>query len=281
MTVNLQQLYERFLAHPRVITDSRKVVSDSIFFALKGANFDGNTFALQALEQGAVFAVVDDQELLKHADERLLWVEDVLKSLQQLGRHHRDQFDIPVIGITGSNGKTTTKELISAVLSTQYKTHFTQGNYNNHIGVPLTLLGMPTDTEVAVIEMGANHVGEIDFLCNIAHPTHGIITNIGKAHLEGFGGIEGVKVAKSELYRYLEAYRGIAFVNRDEQYLEALAGHKLRSIYYLKSENPDREVADYEVKFISCDPYVQLAFLSWREEMIEAQSNLIGIYNFN
>jgi len=186
-----------------------------------------------------------------------------------------------VIGITGSNGKTTTKELISAVLSTQYKTHFTKGNFNNHIGVPLTLLEIPMDTEIAVIEMGANHVGEIDFLCKIAQPTHGIITNIGKAHLEGFGSLEGVKKAKSELYVHLTTFKGIAFINRNENYLLDLAAEKLRKIFYLRSENPNKEIADYEVKFISCDPYVKVAFLSWREELIEAQSQLIGAYNFN
>jgi len=280
MTTSKEQLLEFFLAHPKVVTDSRKIAEGSIFFALKGENFDGNQFAKQALEKGAAYAVIDDATQVK-SDERLLLVKDVLTSLQELANLYRQRFDIPLIGITGSNGKTTTKELISTVLSTQYKTHFTKGNFNNHIGVPLTLLEIPMDTEVAVIEMGANHVGEIDFLCNIAQPTHGIITNIGKAHLEGFGSLEGVKKAKSELYRYLTSFRGIAFVNRDENYLLDLAAEKLRKIFYLRSENPNKEVAEYEVKFISCDPYVKVAFLSWREELIEAQSQLIGAYNFN
>ncbi|MEM1121336.1 MAG: UDP-N-acetylmuramoyl-tripeptide--D-alanyl-D-alanine ligase, partial [Bacteroidota bacterium] len=208
-------------------------------------------------------------------------VKDVLQSLQQLAHHHRKQFDIPIIAITGSNGKTTTKELISAVLGSHYPTHFTKGNFNNHIGVPLTLLAMSADTEVAIIEMGANHVGEIAFLCEIAAPTHGLITNIGKAHLEGFGGIEGVKKGKGELYRYLEKHKGLAFVNKSEQYLTEIAGSVLYKVFYTESLLPDLNVPIFETKLVAADPFVKIAYLSKKGVPQVIQSQLIGAYNFN
>jgi len=218
--MTIAALYKIYLDHPNVCTDSRKIESSCLFFALKGESFDGNQFAVQSIQQGAAFAIVDDTALDKH--KQLILVEDVLTTLQQLAHHHRKQFEIPVIGITGTNGKTTTKELISTVLESHYPTHYTKGNFNNHIGVPLTLLAMPANTEVAVIEMGANHVGEIDFLCQIAAPTHGLITNVGEAHLEGFGSFEGVKTAKGELYKYLEENKGLAFINKNEEYLQEI-----------------------------------------------------------
>lgn len=186
-----EELYQLYLQHPIISTDTRKIAPGSLFFALKGDKFDANTFAKQAIEAGAAYAVIDNAAY--HLGDRYLFVEDVLTTLQDLARHHRRQLNIPVIGLTGTNGKTTTKELINAVLSQHFKTQATQGNLNNHIGVPLTILTINTTHEAAVIEMGANHQKEIELLCSISQPSHGMITNVGKAHLEGFGGIEGVK----------------------------------------------------------------------------------------
>jgi UDP-N-acetylmuramoyl-tripeptide--D-alanyl-D-alanine ligase len=272
-----EHLYEIYLQNPEITTDTRKLSHGCFFFALKGDNFDGNKFAASALESGASYAVVDDATVC--LSERYLLVEDVLSSLQALAKHHRKQFDIPVIGITGSNGKTTTKELLSVVLSTHYSTHYTKGNFNNHIGVPLTLLSMPKETEVAVIEMGANHVGEIDFLCNIALPTHGIITNIGKAHLEGFGGLEGVKKAKSELYRFLQKTKGLVFINKDEKYLTQLSKVNDKKIFYKATT----EVKDtnYTTKLVEEFPFLSVQFETDQKEMITINSQLIGRYNFN
>lgn len=218
--MTIEQLYLLFLQHSEIVTDSRLVTSGSLFFALKGDRFDGNEYARMALEHGASFAIIDDSRY--YIDDRTILVEDVLATLQQLANHHRTRFRIPVLAITGTNGKTTTKELILAVLSRKYKTLATTGNLNNHIGVPLTLLKITPETEIAIIEMGANHPGEIDALCHIAEPAYGIITNIGKAHLEGFGGFEGVVSTKTELYRYLGSHQGIAFVNTGNP---ILAGH--------------------------------------------------------
>lgn len=272
-------LYQIYLNHPVVTTDSRNVPQGALFFALRGDNFDGNRFAAQALADGAAFAVVDDPSVC--SDSRFLLVEDTLAALQALGRHHRRQFEIPVIAITGSNGKTTTKELVSAVLSSHYPTHFTRGNFNNHIGLPLTLLSMPPQTEVAVIEMGANHQGEIELLCTLAEPTHGLITNIGKAHLEGFGGVEGVKKGKSELYRYLAANNGMAFINKNEAFLEELAAPVPKKLYYTKSDAPTVANEYYETQLLAADPFVRVAFLSESGELVEVVSQLIGTYNFN
>ena len=229
--ISTETLYQHFLAYPSICTDTRKISPDCLFFGLVGPRFDGQAFALQALEQGAAYAVVQDPELARK-DERLLCVPDTLLALQQLATHHRKQLLVPVLGLTGSNGKTTTKELIATVLQTRYHALYTQGNLNNHIGVPLSLLQATVEHEILVIEMGANHQGEIDALCRIAQPTHGLITNIGKAHLEGFGGIEGVKKGKSELYRYLAETGGTAFVNRDARYLEELSVPVQNRIFY-------------------------------------------------
>ena len=276
--MRIQGLYELYLRHPQVVIDSRKVESGSLFFAIKGERFDGNRFAANALEAGAAYAVVDDPAVAK--GERFILVKDSLQTLQELARRHRRQFLIPVIGITGSNGKTTTKELVAAVLGSHYRLHFTQGNLNNHIGVPLTLLAMKPDIEVAVIEMGANHQGEIDFLCRIAEPTHGLITNIGKAHLEGFGGIEGVKKGKSELYRFLAETDGMAFINRDERFLEGLAAPVKKKAFYRRSENPSPSERDFEIKLLATKPFVRVAFIDSQAREYRIDSNLIGAYNF-
>ncbi len=279
MKSTLDYIYSIYQQHSIVCTDTRKIQTDVLFFALKGSNFNGNHYAKEALEKGAAFAVIDEIEYQEN--DRYLLVDDVLATLQALARHHRRQFDIPILAITGSNGKTTTKELVSSVLSAHYRTHFTKGNFNNHIGVPLTLLEMPLDTEIAVIEMGANHQKEIDFLCHIAEPTHGLITNIGKAHLEGFGGIEGVKKGKSELYRYLHAQKGVLFVNQDEAHLKELSKDMLRVIPYGKSADPSMDTRMLEVSFLSKTPFLKAAFLAPDGILYTVESQLVGAYNFN
>ncbi len=210
-------LYAQFLSYPSIETDSRKIKKGDIFFALKGPNFNGNNYAAQALADGAAFCVVDEATGIN--DERIIQVNDCLETLQLLAKKHREQFQIPFIAITGSNGKTTTKELVHAVLSSSYKTYTTVGNLNNHIGIPLTILKIKADAEIAVIEMGANHQKEIEGYCIYAMPTHGMITNCGKAHLEGFGGEEGVRKGKGELFDYLRKKSGTAFIYKDYDYL--------------------------------------------------------------
>lgn len=217
--MDIPSLYSIYQEFPLISTDTRKIVPGSIFFALKGVQFDGNAFALQAIREGAAYAVVSDSSLV---GERLIHVEDSLLTLQSLANYHRHQIQVPVLAITGSNGKTTTKELVTTVLSGKFKVHATAGNLNNHIGVPLTLLGITPDVEFVVCEMGANHGGEIASLCSIAEPTHGLITNIGKAHLEGFGSLEGVKKAKGELFDYLITHHGVGFVNTDDPNLREI-----------------------------------------------------------
>lgn len=219
MTITV--LYQLYLQHPSIQTDTRKLKKGDIFFALKGPNFNANLFAVKALEAGASYAVID--EPVDVADSRLILVEDVLQTLQALAGHHRKQFNIPFIAITGSNGKTTTKELVYTVLASHFKTYTTQGNLNNHIGVPLTLLSIPPDAEMAVIEMGANHQKEIEGYCVYTAPTHGIISNCGKAHLEGFGGIEGVRKGKGELYDYIRLHNGTIFRYNDYDYLHEMS----------------------------------------------------------
>lgn len=219
--MTIEQLYELFIQYPSVETDTRKLKEGDLFFALSGPNFNGNDFAMKAIEAGAAYAIVDEE--IPNADGRIIKVDTVLDSLQLLAKHHREQFDIPFIAITGSNGKTTTKELVSTVLASHYKTYTTQGNLNNHIGIPLTLLRVRKDAAFAVIEMGANHQKEIESYCEYVEPTHGIITNCGKAHLEGFGGIEGVKKGKGELFDYLRAHNGTAFIFNDYDYLQQMS----------------------------------------------------------
>ncbi len=221
---SIEALYSIYTKHPSVVTDTRKLKLGDLYFALKGPNFNGNAFAIQALEQGAAYAIVDEEIPNSLAfQERILFVDDVLTTLQALAKYHRQQFNIPFIGITGSNGKTTTKELVYAVLASHFKTYTTQGNLNNHIGVPLTLLSIPKDAEMAVIEMGANHLHEIESYCSYTLPTHGMITNCGKAHLEGFGSEAGVKKGKGELFDFLSAHNGTAFVMEDYDYLQTMS----------------------------------------------------------
>jgi UDP-N-acetylmuramoyl-tripeptide--D-alanyl-D-alanine ligase len=227
--VSIQHIHKIFLDSKGVCTDSRKDVREKLFFALSGENFNGNIFAEQAVKNGAAAAVIDDPAFKKN--DKFILVENTLDTLQKLARFHREQFNIPFIGITGTNGKTTTKELVAAVLASRFSIIATRGNYNNHIGVPLTLLSVRPDTEIAVIEMGANHRGEIKALCEIARPTHGIITNIGKAHLEGFGSFEGVVKTKSELYDFLKKNNGTAFVNAKDSLLTELSKDLRRVLY--------------------------------------------------
>ncbi len=228
--MTIEALYQHYLAHTGIATDTRKIQTGDIFFALKGPNFNGNVFAMQALEAGASLAVTDEDT--GATDERIVRVPDVLTALQQLAHHHRKQFSIPFLAITGSNGKTTTKELVSAVLATTFKVYATVGNLNNHIGIPLTILSVKKDAEIAVIEMGANHQKEIESYCVYTEPTHGLITNCGKAHLEGFGGEAGVKKGKGELYQYLAAHNGTVFLMNDYDYLREMAQPIARQVTY-------------------------------------------------
>ncbi|TRX51628.1 UDP-N-acetylmuramoyl-tripeptide--D-alanyl-D-alanine ligase [Fulvivirga sp. M361] len=262
-------LYQHFLDHPEVCTDTRRIAKGSVFFALKGPNFDANAFAAEALYKGAALAVVDDPSVVK--DDRYFLVEDVLKALQDLARHHRDQLKIPVIGLTGSNGKTTTKELINVVLSTRYLTVATHGNLNNHIGVPLTILSIKPEHEMAIVEMGANHVGEIALLSSIAKPSHGLITNIGKAHLEGFGGIEGVIRGKSELYQHLIQCNGVVWINSHSHELSNMAKRFEAPLMY--PDNGDY----YHCELVGVEPFLKVK----NEEGDLIQTQLTGKYNFD
>lgn len=234
--MSIEEIYQRFKNSNKVCTDTRKIEKYDLFFALKGDNFNGNKFAHQAISNGANYAIIDEEEF--NTSDQCILVKDVLATLQELANFHRRTFDIPVIALTGSNGKTTNKELLKAALSRKYKMHATQGNLNNHIGVPLTLLSMPADTEIAIIEMGANHQKEIEELCKIAEPSHGYITNIGKAHLEGFGGVEGIKKGKGELYDFLKESEGYVFVNeKDTVLLEMLKSRQIiKSVFYGKDD---------------------------------------------
>lgn len=231
----IEQLYQAYLASHTVTTDSRNITPGCLFFAFKGEHFDGNAYAPQALEQGAALCIISDASY--RTDDRCIVVPDVLKALQELAREHRRHLTIPIIGITGTNGKTTTKELVHAVLAKRYKTSATKGNFNNHLGVPLTLLSIPEATELAIVEMGANHPGEIESLCGIADPDCGLITNVGRAHLEGFGSFEGVVQTKTELYRWLAGKHGLVFVNSDNERLMHEA-EKLSTIPGLRSFIP-------------------------------------------
>ena len=271
LSEQIEHIYSLYLLHPQICTDSRKAEKDSLFFALKGDNFDGNEYAAQAINDGSSFAVIDDPTIAD-GDQYIL-VDDVLKSLQALATHHRDQLEIPVICLTGTNGKTTTKELTAEVLERKYKVASTRGNFNNHIGVPLSILSIGNDAEIAVIELGANHIGEIAFLCDIAKPTHGLITNIGKAHLEGFGDLEGVKKAKSELYQFLKTVDGCAFVNKDNSLLMELIDG-LQTVTYGLGEGRYCQGV-----LIDSENYLKLSFQKELGVLQEINSKLIGAYN--
>lgn len=262
----IEQLYKIYLQHPSVQTDTRKLKKDDIFFALKGPSFNGNQFAQQALDTGASCVVVDEDTGIN--DSRIFRVDDVLAALQQLAGYHRSKFNIPFIAITGSNGKTTTKELVHTVLSSAYKTYTTQGNLNNHIGIPLTLLSVRSDAEMAVIEMGANHLKEIEGYCVYTAPTHGIITNCGKAHLEGFGSLEGVRKGKGELYDYLRTHKGTAFVMWDYDYLRDMSKGIPSVVTYGTSD------ANTVGTIRKSEPFLEV---SVGDKII--QSKLVGEYN--
>ena len=262
--IQIEVLYSIFQQHPEVTTDSRNCPAGSIFFALKGESFDGNAYARQALESGCSYAVIDEPEYMNHLDYRMILVPDALEALQQLANYHRRQLQIPIIGVTGTNGKTTTKELIAAVLGKKYNVLYTQGNFNNHIGVPKTLLRLTRQHEMAVIEMGANHPGEIRTLVNIVEPDYGIITNVGKAHLLGFGSFEGVIRTKGELYDYLRGHGGKAFINENNEHLMGIADG-LELIRYGNNG-----------QLIDCNPY-----LHFQLGDNEVQTRLIGAYNID
>jgi UDP-N-acetylmuramoyl-tripeptide--D-alanyl-D-alanine ligase len=268
--MNIEQLYQFYLHYPSVQTDTRKLKEGDIFFALKGPSFNGNQFALQALKAGAAYAVVDEN--IDADNDRLILVDDVLTTLQELAKHHRQQFSIPFIAITGSNGKTTTKELVNTVLSAHYKTYTTQGNLNNHIGIPITLLSIKKDAEMAVIEMGANHQGEIASYCQYVLPTHGIITNCGKAHLEGFGGEEGVRKGKGELFDHLKSNNGTAFIFSDYDYLQDMS-KGIKTIFRYGTST-----GDVQGKAISSEAFLSIKFTEGTG-LQQLNTHLVGEYN--
>lgn len=258
-----------FLKCKSVSIDTRKIEKDSMFFAIKGENFDANTFAAQAIELGALFVVIDNAAYA--IDDRTILVENSLETLQELAKYHRAYLKLPIIALTGSNGKTTTKELINVVLSQKYKTKATVGNLNNHIGVPLTLLSFTKDTEIGIVEMGANHKKEIAFLCDLAQPDFGYITNFGKAHLEGFGGVEGVIIGKSEMYQYLAKENKIAFVNLEDP-IQIEKSEGIESFTF----GVNKAQANLEIKSIKANPFVVIEY-----DNFNVESHLIGLYNAN
>lgn len=267
--MNISALYNLYLQHPQITTDSRNVKPGDLYFALKGDKFNGNQFALESLEKGAAYAIVDED--VAAANTSLIRVPDVLTTLQQLAAYHRNQFTIPFIAITGSNGKTTTKELVSAVLASHFITYTTQGNLNNHIGIPLTILRIKPDAQIAVIEMGANHQHEIAGYCNYTQPTHGVITNCGKAHLEGFGGEEGVKKGKGELFDFLSTHNGTAFAFAEYDYLKSLSQYVPTIIWYGTSSGIVQGKVKHAVPFLQVD-------ISGAIEITVA-THLVGNYN--
>lgn len=264
----IEKIYKLYKTAYTVTTDSRTITQGCVFVALKGEHFDGNDFALNVAEEGiAACVIADRKDLPQH--ERLFVVEDSLKALQELANYHRKQLDTPIIGITGTNGKTTTKELVSAVLAKKYNILFTQGNFNNQLGVPLTLLRIKPDTELAVIEMGASHPGDINELTSIGEPNYGMITNIGRAHLRDFGGYEGVIKTKNEMYQYIAAHKGLLFVNKDNELLMDLS-KSINKVTYGTSND-----ADIQGKLLSANPYLSV---EWNGKKIDTQ--LVGDYNF-
>lgn len=267
--MTIPEIHSLFLDCGSVVTDTRKIQPGSLFVALKGERFDANAFAAEALEKGAAYAIIDNPSYF--IDRRTILVEDSLTALQQLARFHRQYLRLPVIALTGSNGKTTTKELINVVLSKKYATKATVGNLNNHIGVPLTLLSFDGKTQIGIVEMGANHQKEIELLCEIAQPDYGYITNFGKAHLEGFGGVEGVIKGKSEMYAYLAQNHKTAFVNLDDP----IQNEKTAGINRITFSRADLKATVY-IKKVSADPFVSVAF-----DDVAAKSHLIGLYNAN
>ena len=266
-----EKIYQLFKDFPVVSTDSRKIKKSSIFFALKGDNFNGNKFAADALKKGAAYSIIDEKEFV--TSDRTILVNNVLKTLQDIANLHRKELGIPILSITGTNGKTTTKELVAEVLSQKFKVSFTEGNLNNHIGVPLTLLKMNAETQFGVIEMGANHPGEIAELCNITEPDFGIITNIGKAHLEGFGSFEGVKKTKAELFNFIKEKNGTFFFNSDNPILENLTRNYKNNISF-GSKN-----ANLTGELLQSPPFVHIK-TNFEKGVLYLNTNLIGNYNF-
>ena len=266
--MEIEKIYQKYSGNKKISTDTRQITPDSLFFALKGEKFNANEFAEESLKKGASYAVIDEEKFRKN--DRFILVPDVLATLQKLARYHRDQLKIPVLALTGSNGKTTSKELVHAVLSKKFNTHATKGNLNNHIGVPLTILSIETSTEIAVVEMGANHVGEIALLCAIANPTHGFITNIGKAHIGTFGGFENIIRGKSELFQHLIETGGKVFVNsQNPVFANMIKRFRDPVLYPSKGDY-------YHAELVGADPMVKIK--TDNGEMV--QTNLIGAYNF-
>ena len=270
--MSIIDLYDLFIHNPQITTDSRNCPKGSIFFALKGDKFDGNQYAGKALASGCVYAVIDNPDY--YIGEPTILVDNVLKTLQQLAHHHRKVLGLPIIGITGTNGKTTTKELLAAVLSTKFNLLYTEGNFNNHIGVPLTLLRLTHDHEMAVIEMGASHPGDIKEFVDIVHPNYGIITNVGRAHLEGFGSFEGVIRTKGELYDYIRRSKGKIFIKKENEYLQSIA----KGIEQITYGNGDDAFASGQV--VSCDPFL---VFNWKQQgkLHTVETHMIGSYNLD
>jgi UDP-N-acetylmuramoyl-tripeptide--D-alanyl-D-alanine ligase len=268
---DIAALYQLYLQHPNITTDTRNIQPGDIFFALKGPSFNGNLFATKALEMGAAYAVIDEADCA--IGDKTILTDDVLTTLQALAKYHRQRLNIPVIAITGSNGKTTTKELVHAVLSTTFKTYTTQGNLNNHIGIPLTLLRIKPDAELAVIEMGANHLYEIASYCTYALPTHGMITNCGKAHLEGFGSIEGVRKGKGELFDHLRLTDGTAFVCDDFDYFHEMA-KRLPHVKWYGTEHG--EITGHALQ---SEPFLRVEINTGFDFPLTLHTNLVGGYN--
>ena len=295
--MEIKELYNLYQQHPCITTDSRDCPEGSIFLALKGESFDGNKFALQALGKGCAYAIIDDKAILGNlgdpriSSDRLILVDDCLQTFKDLAREHRRQFGIPVIGITGTNGKTTTKELVAAVLSQKYNVLYTQGNFNNDVGVPKTLFRLTKEHEIAVIEMGASHPGDIKTLVETAEPTCGLITNVGRAHLQGFGSFEGVIKTKCELYDFLRTREdGLIFINADNEYLMDQIGDDEEIWITPYSTSPDNQYACISGEVIECNPFLKFR---WREPLMtleeegrstkwhKVQTHLIGAYNID
>ena len=289
--MDIKELYKLYQQHPCITTDSRDCPKGSIFLALKGESFDGNKFAASSLEKGCDYAIVDDKTIVPADDKRFILVDDCLQTFKDLAREHRRQFDIPVIGITGTNGKTTTKELVATVLSQKYNVLYTQGNFNNDVGVPKTLFRLSKEHEMAVIEMGASHPGDIKTLAETAEPTGGLITNVGKAHLQGFGSFEGVIKTKCELYDFLRTREdGLIFLNADNEYLVDQIDDEDTLWISPYSTDPEKQYTCISGEVIACDPFLKF---HWREPLMtleeegrstkwhKVQTKLIGAYNID
>ena len=289
--MEITELYQLYQKHRQITTDSRDCPKGSIFLALKGESLDGNKFASSALEKGCAYAIVDDKSVIPNGDKRFILVDDCLQTFKDLAREHRRQFNIPVIGITGTNGKTTTKELVAAVLSQKYHVLYTQGNFNNDVGVPKTLLRLTNEHEIAVIEMGASHPGDIKTLAETAEPTCGLITNVGKAHLQGFGSFEGVIKTKCELYDFLRSREdALIFINADNDYLMDQIGDEEDIWLSPYSTDPENQYTCISGEIIACDPFLKFR---WREPLMtleeegrstkwhKVQTHLIGSYNID